>query len=133
LSSGHALPRQPRLIGCGGVSADGSDLMHRNARPMSRSSTFGDHTVMRVTRLRVLPMARLACRLSFAPYSSRPRTTQRCNKMNDPVIEKLNELLQRLDTFSRRLDELERLFKRYVEVTRGDQPGVPPPPPARVN
>jgi hypothetical protein len=53
--------------------------------------------------------------------------------MNDPVIEKLNELLQRLDTFSRRLDELERLFERYVQVTRGDQTGVPPPPAPRVN
>jgi hypothetical protein len=53
--------------------------------------------------------------------------------MNDPVLEKLIELQQQMDAFLTRLDELERLFARYIELTRAPKTGAPPPPPARVN
>src|SRR5262249_40486630 len=51
----------------------------------------------------------------------------------DPVLSKLKEMNERLDLFLARLDELERIFQRYIELTRAIQTGVPPPPAPRVN
>jgi hypothetical protein len=49
------------------------------------------------------------------------------------VLEKLIGLQQQMDTFLLRLDALERLFQRYIELTKMIDTGAPPPPPARVN
>jgi hypothetical protein len=53
--------------------------------------------------------------------------------VSDPVLEKLIGLQQQMDAFLMRLDEVERLFRRYVELTKMIEPGVPPPPAPRVN
>jgi hypothetical protein len=53
--------------------------------------------------------------------------------MNDPVLERLIGLQQQMDAFLTRLDELECLFKRYCELTRTIETGVPPSPPPPVN
>jgi hypothetical protein len=53
--------------------------------------------------------------------------------MSDPVLEKLIGLQQKLDAFLLRLDALERLFQRHIELTKTIETGVPPPPAPRVN
>jgi hypothetical protein len=53
--------------------------------------------------------------------------------MDNPVLEKLIEFQQRLDLVLARIDELESVFKRYIELTQSLRAGVPPPPPPRVN
>jgi hypothetical protein len=53
--------------------------------------------------------------------------------VSDPVLERLIKLQQQMDAFLMRLDELERLFQRYVESTKMIETGVPPPPAPRVN
>jgi hypothetical protein len=53
--------------------------------------------------------------------------------MGDHILEKLIGLQQQLDTISTRLDALETVFVRYVELSRAIETGAPPPPPPRVN
>jgi hypothetical protein len=53
--------------------------------------------------------------------------------MNDPVLEKLIEMQQKLDAALLRLDALERLLNRMCELRQAIETGVPPPPPPRAN
>ena len=53
--------------------------------------------------------------------------------MNDPLLEKLNEMLRKLDASLTRLDALERLLNRMVELRRAIETGMPPPPAPSVN
>ena len=53
--------------------------------------------------------------------------------MSDDPLEKLVEFERRLDVILARLDELERVFQRVVELNRAIATGVPPPPAPRVN
>jgi hypothetical protein len=52
---------------------------------------------------------------------------------DDPVLEKLLEWEAKYRALEMRLNELERLFDRYRELTVAIEPGVPPPPSPRVN
>jgi len=53
---------------------------------------------------------------------------------DDPVLDRLIEMQQKLDLNLARLDELERVFKQCIELTRAIIPGASPPPSApRVN
>lgn len=52
---------------------------------------------------------------------------------DDPVLQKLNEINARLDAQFLRLEELERLLNRMIELRRAIETGVPPPPEPRVN
>jgi len=53
---------------------------------------------------------------------------------DDPLLAKLIEMQQKLDAALARLDELEQVFKRYIELTnRIIGTGEAPSPPPRVN
>ena len=56
---------------------------------------------------------------------------------HDPILERWQDLVRRLDAMERHLDELQELLKRYFELMRamraGDLGEPPPPPSPRVN
>jgi len=52
---------------------------------------------------------------------------------DDPILERWQDLVRRLDAMEQHLNELEELLKRYFELTRMMCAGEPPPPPSPVN
>jgi hypothetical protein len=52
---------------------------------------------------------------------------------DDLILKKLIEMQERFDFLLGRVDELEQLLNRMIELRRAIETGVPPPPAPRVN